>query len=267
MITPQLTERLDDLDELIASRPGRSQHFLADLALKMFAVQVLQYGRAVQHLIEAGFNSWSFSLARVAFETAEDLAYLAFAPDQDEYGYLGALAVVGAEVAVSKANDLAQSAGAQTGLPKLTPSRPERDRIRLVADQWEAGRPGATEIVNKAYSATKVAWKKGTKHWTTLSRQNIHEALSKRLADSKLYPVLICWYDILASRSHPGLHSPQIKLEDGQVTLFTDGDRDHPVPAASVKFAVEFATASLRHQFELSEAGGNVGGASTESTT
>lgn len=250
-------EHLDDLAELIVSRPGRSLHLLPDLALKMFAVQVLQYGHSLQRVLDADLNSWAFPLARTTFETAEDMAYLAFARDIEEYDRLGALAMVGAEVAISKMNGLLRAAGAVTGLPPMRDTLPEGERVAIMADEWSAFRPEAAGIVHEAHRTATAAWAKGIKHWSTLSRQAIHSALDVRLNDPTLSAVLKSWYDILAVRSHAGLHSPHLRWDGGQITFLTDGDADHPVPLASLEFAVHFALCSLQYQFGVWEEEGS----------
>jgi hypothetical protein len=248
---------LDELEALIPSRPGRNAHFLPDLALKMLAVQVLQYGRAVLSLRDRQLLSWSFPSARAAFETAEDLAYLAFAPSETEYDRLGALAIIGAEMALCRTRGLAQAAGARLGRPRLPEGLTEKQRIGVAADFWEVRRPGASAIVWAAYEDAAAAWEGGTKHWTTLSRRETHKALNGRLSDPALSAVLASWYDILASRSHPGLHSPGLKFEDGELTLFTANEEDSPVPPASVRVAAQLAVYSLQRQFNQWDAEGS----------
>lgn len=243
-----LDELLTDLDSLITSRGGRVTHYLPDLALKMLAAQVLQYGRAYRHLDEGGFVSWSFPIARAAFETAQDLMYLALAPDSKEYDRRGALAHVGAEIAVSKTNGLAREAAPGV---VVEDSLPEKERIKILAAEWQAYRPEAEQIVQDAYLDAKRSWKGGNKSWTLLSRRATHDALEEHLGDDALARVYRSWYDVLAHRAHPGLHSPQLNRHGQGHQFLVDGDEGNPIPSASVRVALYMACFSLQHQFQV----------------
>lgn len=238
---------VDELANLIESRPGRVAHYLPDLALKMLATQVLQYARAFMHLADRRMMSWSFPIARTAFETAEDLAYLAFSADSSEFDRRGALAHVCAEIAVSKSNGLAQAAVPKEGIRKPVP---ERQRIRLLGDEWSRFRDGASDIVNDAYAEALSAWSRGVKNWTLLSREDTHRVLQREMGDDQLGKVLRSWYDLLASRTHPGLHSPQLTRHSDGHKFLLDGDEGNTIPEASVRFALILAIHALGHQYQ-----------------
>lgn len=245
---------IDELSELIETRPVRVHHYLPDLALKMLATQVLQYGRAYEYLVHGSFVSWSFPIARAAFETASDLAFLAFAPDLVEYDRRGALAHVGAEISVSNTNRKAEEAVPSISMETAIS---EKERIEILSQGWGAYREDAPAIVHAAYDEARAA-RHRRKHWTLLSRRETHEELQARLGDDQFAGVFISWYDILSSRSHPGLHSPQLRRSEGGHEFLTDGDEDNPIPEASVRIALIFSSHALRHQYEIW--GGSNGG-------
>lgn len=72
----ELSAALAELQATISGRKGRGQHQLPDLAVNMFAGQVLQYGRAVELLAANDLSSWASPSARAAFEASTDLLFL-----------------------------------------------------------------------------------------------------------------------------------------------------------------------------------------------
>ena len=249
--TAPISDLSTKLTELIEGRPGRTDHYLPDLALKMLATQVLQYAHAFEHLAAGRLVSWSFPVARAAFEASEDLAYLAFAPDEAQYDRRGALAHVGAEISISQSYRLAQQAKPGAGGRKPLP---EKERVAALVAEWERFRPGIEELVQTAYSDARRARAGGNKSWTLLSRSDTHEALQKELRDKELAKVLISWYDLLSDRTHPGLHSPQFDRHGTGHQFLIDGDEEHQLPEASIRFALILAIYSLRQQYALWDA-------------
>lgn len=246
--TAPAEDLVKELADLIESRPGRMEHYLPDLALKMLATQVLQYARAFGCLQSGRFVSWSFPIARTAFETAEDLAYLAFAPNPSEYDRRGALAHVGAEIALSKSSGLAQAAVPNEPVRKPLP---QKERIEALIAEWKPFRDESEDIVRDAYAEARAEWNRGTKSWTLLARDKIHSVLQAELGDDQLAGVLRSWYDLLASRTHPGLHSPQLRRHATGHEFLVDGDEDNAIPEASVRFSLILAIHALKHQYEV----------------
>lgn len=243
-------EALEQLEGVIHSRPGRMDHLLPDLALKMFGVQVLQYSRAVATLSKAGENSWAFPTARAAFETTTDLLYLATADSDEQYDKLGAQAVVGAEIALSKTHGKMNRASPKRSAEPEKQPKPLKARVQRIADKWESHRERAGTIVWSAYEHLKKSWSRGIKHWTGIGRGEIHEVLKLRLKDPAYGLVLDSWYDILSTRSHPGLHSPQFEWEAGRITFIADGDQGNAIPLATVRVSAVTAAQALTQRME-----------------
>jgi hypothetical protein len=246
-----LSELSDELASLITAQPGRMRHYLPDLALKMFATQVLQYARTYKHLASQGLISWSFPVARAAFEVAEDLSYLAFAPTEAEYDRRGALAHVGAELSISRSYRLAREARPDRTAPRPLP---ERERLDILVKEWAPFRSEAETILRGAEKEAQEARQKGTNAWTLLGRNDIHAALGKALKDPKLEKVLKSWYDLLSDRSHPGLHSPKLDRHQTGHTFLVDGDEDNTLPEASVRCALIYAIHAFKHQYAIGSA-------------
>lgn len=245
-----LTDLLVELEAIITSKPGRTEHLLPDLVLKMFAIQVLQYSRAVQRLSALELNSWAFPTARAAFEAAVDISYLSWAKSADEYDKLGSLAIVGAEMAVSETHQRARHASARLREDPAKQPMPETERVRIIKDRWESARPGASRFVQSAYDKATAARDNGRKHWTTIGRERVHAELRKRLNDPHLNAVLDSWYDILSARSHAGAHSPDMTWDKGEVTFLVDGDQDNPIPLATAEASAHLAINALRNQYD-----------------
>ena len=62
--------------------------------------------------------------------------------------------------------------------------------------------------------------------------------------------MLDSWYDILSSRSHPGLHSPRLEWENGQMTFILDGDQDNSIPLASARVSAATAAQAMEARMQ-----------------
>jgi hypothetical protein len=246
---------LDNLHGLITERPGRMEHLLPDLALKMLAIQTLQHGRATATLAQSQLNSWAFPSARAAFEASADLAYLAFADSAMDYDRLGAQVLVAAERAVSVTHGKSKAAVPALQGDESKQPQPLKKRVQLLIDHWAPYRRDADAIVAEACDIVEEAWKSGRKHWSGMGRESVHGALRDRFSDHLYGRVMDSWYDILAGRSHPGAHSPGMKWEAGNINFLLDHDQENPIPLATVKAATGMAILSLRHAFSTWGAG------------
>lgn len=244
------------LNTLIKQRGGlRPAHLYADLAIVMLAHHVSEYANAVLLVLESDVPGTAYPLLRAGFEAELDVLYLV--TSGSEFDLVGARAYVAARVSdyafVGSQRRAAASVGASW--PK-TPTVPLRERLRQDAATWNRLAPEKGQLIWQAYDLVKASRRAGLKHWTGLSRADLHAALQTRLNESMIEAVFHGMYDQMASRSHSGMRFGHY-LEFGErIKLASKPAVADPFPLQALGSVLDTTVAVLARHFVEQPIGG-----------
>ena len=234
------------LNTVISQRGGlRPHHLFADLALAVLAHHVSEYANATLTVLESDVPGTVYPLLRAAFETQLDVVYLTTSgPD---FSINGARAYVAARVSDYGFVGLQRRAAKLLKIPwQDSGTLTLKETLRRDAEAWERAAPGQGQLIWDAFKLVRAARKSGKKHWTGLSRMQLHTTIEQRLQEPAVEALFRSLYDQMASRSHSGMRlGPYIQSVDGGVKVASKPDFPDPFPLQRLGDILHTTTSAL----------------------
>jgi hypothetical protein len=199
-------------------RVVRRAHFFPDIALGMLAHHVSEYANAILLVLESEVPGTAYPLVRAAFEAEIDVLYLTASGER--FDFEGARAYVASRVADYTFAGLQRRADARRDIqwPDMQ-TVPLRKLVRADAEAWDRWSPGKGAIMLAALKAVQADRAAGRRHWSGLSRSDLHQAVATRLSEPGLEITLRGIYDQMATRSHSGLRLGHYLTAEGPARL------------------------------------------------
>jgi hypothetical protein len=242
---PSLQKLILELGSEIESLDLREEFIVPDLAMAMLAAQVHLLCRGVLVLQDQALPACALPVARAAFETGQDVLFLALSTTDDEYALLGAQAAMGADLDLDEIHDSAESAGGAIQVAFTRRPRTANDSASVLSDGWKEAYPQADSVIHTALQTLRNRRAQGQKHWTGLSRQTLHHRVAARLKDGSLGPMFTSTYVILTKRTHPGLHTSVVERVGERIVL--DDSKRHPEDSSWANTGATIAALSAIH--------------------
>jgi hypothetical protein len=230
------------------------EQFVPDVILYHLALDVLEHGRAVSHLIDLGIGRPAWTNCRAAFESARDMLVLAAKPD--EYCALGARARVHELLDIERLHDRQRKADEALGNGSRSKRRPAEEVIEDEAKLWDGYSAGKGNLLRDALGELRN--QRPGPHWSGLANVAIRSRIAEMSAEGTgVSEMMDAMYGILSMHSHPGartgLRETTVK-PDG--TLFVEPRKvDLKAPLGYMAMSAQLALIALerRPQGEISQ--------------
>lgn len=242
-----LRGHLDRLASVLTTYKARDEHFLGDHIVFAYAQQVRECSEGAILLCRSDIPHSAWSVARAAFEAAQDLAYLS--SRQEEFDKRAALArtieLVEEEDVRRRFTDadIAAGYGANRLFTTLTPEQVVKEDAVFIEESNAAAARLLRESIIEARTKGRAK-----KHWSGFSRKRLGEQIAIEHPEIAIVDkVGDCFYGVASMHSHPRILYAYRGAEtqpDNSIMLRSP-DADKTLPMDLSKAAVVLALQGL----------------------
>lgn len=235
------------------------EQFLPDILLYYLALDVLEQGRSVSHLIDLGIGRPAWTNCRAAFESARDMLVLAANPG--EYCLMGARARVHELLDMARLCDRQRKADEALGREALTHRRSAEEVVEDEAQLWDSYPAGKGRLLRDALASLRS--QRPGPHWSGLTNVAIRARIAGISGDGTGVPEMMdAMYGLQSMHSHPGsrtgLRETTVK-PDG--TLFVEPrEVDLQAPLGYMAMSAQLALIALNRRPTGALVSGSSGG-------
>ena len=240
---PPLEESLGQLKAIMTRYRGAKSHWVSDLILYNFAMDVREQSEAILALSGTVGRRAAYANARAALESARDLAFLT--TDEGQYDFRGARARAFEVFENAELERRAPSVPESSG-PPPAPAPPE-DILIQDADDWEDAGPGMGTVMRRALEDAQRDKDLLRRHWSGLKHSELYEATTAHWGgDPKMLEALEALLPISAHpRPRTGLRTLELQ---GDTFLLGDRDVDDEGPPSIASLACLMAVEALKRR-------------------
>jgi hypothetical protein len=240
---PPLGESLGQLKAIMTRYRGAKAHWVSDLILYNFAMDVREQSEAILALSGAVGRRATYANARAALESARDLAFLT--TDEGQYDSRAARARAFEVFENAELERRAPSVPESSGPPPASP--PPEDILIQDADDWEDAGPGMGTVMRRAIEDVQRDKDLLRRHWSGLKHAELYEAITVHWGgDPKMLEALEA---LLAMSAHPRPRTGRRTLElQGDTFLLGDADGDNEVPPSIASLACLMAVEAIKRR-------------------
>jgi hypothetical protein len=239
--------QLKSIREALGRYRTRADHRFADVVAHAFLREVVEFSRSTRALTRSRNPRTAYATARVAFEAAQDLAFLC--SKSESYEERAALVHASELVEMEDLQERFRRAdvAAEYSKGRLAQLPSPEDAIERDASALDKRKAGAGAILRAALKEMRKP-NRARKHWSGLSRKAIGRELAQEHPDIKLvYEVGDNFYGYLSINTHPRLRwtiEPRLFARNNTVVVQRRAvDRTLPLDLAGA--AIVLAIAAL----------------------